>query len=213
MLTPPSSYGSLAEARQALANLGLYKEFLLPGGVGVDIQSLIRPECEVVWESSVDAPPQILVECQAQECPEFLLAGFLELFVGLPANTPNLTMLTLTEHTSHDMMEWSVGMAQEREELLHHFIESAKVMCTKLIAAGYWADFIDPSSGRAFYSPHSNAVLTETDDRYRYFGFEVLDLGCCKCISHHLWGTRTFVGSLFTDAPSNCDVVQGMMNL
>ena len=29
-------------------------------------------------------------------------------------------MLTLTEHTSHDMMEWSVGMAQEREELLHH---------------------------------------------------------------------------------------------
>ena len=45
-----SGYGSLAEARQALANLGLYKEFLLPGGVGVDIQSLIRPECEVVWE-------------------------------------------------------------------------------------------------------------------------------------------------------------------
>jgi len=60
------------------------------------------------------------MECQAQECPSFLLAGFLELFVGLPTDTPNLTMLTLTEHTTHDMMEWSVGMEQEREELLHH---------------------------------------------------------------------------------------------
>ena len=71
-------------------------------------------------QSSVDAPSHVVVECQAQECPSFLITGFLELFVGLPVNTTKLTMVTLTEHTDHDMMEWSPAMAQEREELLHH---------------------------------------------------------------------------------------------
>ena len=73
-----------------------------------------------ISQSSVDAPCHVMVECQAQECPSFLITGFLELFVGLPVDTAKLTMLTLTEHTTHDMMEWSPAMAQEREELLHH---------------------------------------------------------------------------------------------
>ena len=40
--------------------------------------------------------------------------------MGLPVDTTKLTMVTLTEHTTHDMMEWSPGMAQEREDILHH---------------------------------------------------------------------------------------------
>ena len=73
-----------------------------------------------ISQSSVDAPSHVMVECQAQECPSFLISGFLELFVGLPVDTGKLTMVTLTEHTTYDMMEWSSAMAQEREELLHH---------------------------------------------------------------------------------------------
>ena len=44
------SLSGLTEARQALASLGLYREFPLPGGVGVDMQPWIRQECAVVWE-------------------------------------------------------------------------------------------------------------------------------------------------------------------
>ena len=32
---------------------------------------------------------------------------------------------------------------------LFQFVENAKQVCEHLQAAGYWADFIDPSSGKA----------------------------------------------------------------
>ena len=64
-----------------------------------------------------------------------------------------------------------------------------------------------------FYSPYSHATLFETDDRFRYFGFEILDLGCCKCISHPLWGPHTFVGTIFTDASTSTPAIQSIMEL
>lgn len=36
------------------------------------------------------------------------------------------------------------------------FIDSAKEICARLTGAGYWADFIDPASGRAVSSEMVN---------------------------------------------------------
>ncbi len=57
---------------------------------------------------------------------------------------------------------------------------------------------------------HTNATMFETDERYRRLGFEIDDLGCCKVIRHHCWGTRAYVGCLFTNAPVEHPVIHDL---
>ncbi len=74
------------------------------------------------------------------------------------------------------------------------FITLAKEICEQLRESGHWADFVDPSSSQMYYSPHSNDTLAETDDRMRYLGLDIQDLGCCKVVFHPQWKAHVFVG-------------------
>ncbi|NXV66362.1 MMAD protein, partial [Molothrus ater] len=146
------------------------------------------------------------VECAVQACPELLRKDFQSLFPE--ANPKRLTVLTVTQKSQHDMSVWSQEVEDEREMLLENFINGAKEICYAISAEGYWADFIDPSSGLAFFGPYSNNPLLETDERYRHLGFAVDDLGCCKVIRHNLWGTHVLVGSIFTNAEPDSPIMR-----
>lgn len=152
--------------------------------------------------------PSDILECKAQQCPELVKKDFLDLFPGHKLKDGPLSVVTLSQKTQHDMSSWSVDMELERDELIECFILAAEDICTSLQAEGYWADFIDPSSGRPYHGQFTNATLFETDERYRYLGFRIEDLGCCKIISHRLWGTHVFVGAIFTNAPVDSDVLE-----
>lgn len=140
------------------------------------------------------------MEYRAHKCPVLLRKEFKDLFPQRNIMEGELTVITISLKTKNDMTTWSSEVEQEREELLEMFIQGAAGICQAFEKAGFWADFIDPSSGKPFNSSHTNFTLFETDERYRKLGFEIHDLGCCKVISHPVWGTHAYIGCMFTSA-------------
>lgn len=146
------------------------------------------------------------VECVIQTCPELLKKDFQAMFPEAPPS--NMMVVTVTQKTCSDMTGWSSEVEQEREHMLEKFIEGAKEICLALHREGFWADFIDPSSGLAFFGPYTNSTLFETDERYGQLGFHIEDLGCCRVIRHSRWGSHVFVGSIFTNAPLDTPIME-----
>lgn len=140
-------------------------------------------------------------ECIAHECSSKLKREFQDLFPSRNLLQQNLTAITISQQTHNDMSVWNSNVEQEREELLQQFNSGAKEICSSLQTLGYWADFIDPASGLPFFGEHTNSSLYETDHRFTHFGFSLTDLGCCKVISHAIWGHHAYVGIIFTNAP------------
>lgn len=153
-----------------------------------------------------------LLECVAQDCSKSFCKDFQGLFPDRDLSADDLTVITLSQKTENDMTSWSDAVEEERESLLANFICGAKEICQSLRQAGFWADFIDPASGIPFLGSHTNDSLFETDERYKKLGFDIEDLGCCKVIRHHLWGTHVYVGSLFTNAPFDTPMIQQIMH-
>jgi hypothetical protein len=153
-----------------------------------------------------------ILECVAHECPELMAKDFQELFPSRHLDR-NTTVITICQRSKMDMASWSPEMEQERDELMEHFMQLAQEFTNKLNEAGFWADYIDPYSGRAYNGPYSNATLFETDERYRKLGFEIDDLGCCKVTRHHRWGSKSFVGCLFTNAPIHSTALSDLLRI
>lgn len=156
--------------------------------------------------------PENLLECKALPCPKLLIKDLATLFPSRPGLANELTAVTLAQRTEHDMAGWSELMETEREVLLKQFVEAALSICSALSAEGFWADFVDPSSGRPYYGDYTSDTLFETDDRYRYLGFKIEDLGCCKVVSHRIFGTHVFVGAIFTSAPAKSEILEDILN-
>uniref|UniRef100_A0A0N5ATJ1 Methylmalonic aciduria and homocystinuria type D protein n=1 Tax=Syphacia muris TaxID=451379 RepID=A0A0N5ATJ1_9BILA len=101
----------------------------------------------------------------------------------------------------------------ERLQLTASFIEVALWVCQIIRKAGFWADFIDPSSGRPYFGRTTNATLCGADERYRNLGFQVVDSGCCKVLEHGAWGRNVFVGTIFTNAPIHASVLSEIISV
>lgn len=186
----------------------IHKDVLIQAENEIDLMEATEASesCEKPIPTAED-----LLECVAHECPELLRKDFADLFPWRDVMQGNFTVITVSQKTKEDMSGWSMEVEAEREELLESFILGATEICEALQKAGYWADFIDPSSGKPFMSQHNtNSVLFETDERYHKLGFEIEDLGCCKVIRHHIWGTHAYIGCLFTNAPTTDPILQVM---
>jgi len=147
-------------------------------------------------------------DISAVDCPKLLRKDLKELFPGEKFGGRSVSVLNVTQQTENDMAIWAQTAEVERRDLTSKFVNTALTLCTWLKQHGYWADFIDPDSGRPYLSAYTNSTLFETDERYGQLGFEIEDLGCCKVIKHSKWSTRAMVGTIFTDAPLDSQVIQ-----
>lgn len=62
--------------------------------------------------------------------------------------TGDFTVVSICQRTQNDMSGWSEGVDEERESLTALYVDTATELCSMLNNAGYWADFIDPCSGK-----------------------------------------------------------------
>jgi hypothetical protein len=144
-----------------------------------------------------------IFELKAYNCPKSLLNDFQSYFRMNSIGESAMTVVTISFKSEHDMALWNSRVETEREFLTEKFVDTAQEMCQHLEQEGFWADFIDPSSGTLHRGPYTHATFYEADERYQTLGFEIIDMGCCKVISHHEWGTRTYVGCVLTNASVN----------
>jgi len=166
---------------------------------------------EVIEMSEIEHNANL--EVTALNCPPALVKDLIGMFPDQQlTHQSRLTVLNLTQKSDNDMSAWSLKMEMERDKLTHAFIESAMNICEHLKREGYWADFIDPTSGRPYLGGFTNLTLFETDERYNQLGFNIEDLGCCKVVKHVLWGSHAFVGTIFTSAPLDDEAIQNVLN-
>ncbi|XP_062421244.1 metabolism of cobalamin associated Db isoform X2 [Pungitius pungitius] len=213
------------------------QRFQLPGNVGFDCQlqmkSLAQSKVPDVLSSQPSSESHKLIlaqvngesfdvhradqyfdssslECAVQCCPEPLKKDFQSMFPEAPSTV--MMVVTVTQKTRNDMTSWCAEVEQERDQMLNKFCDGAQEICHALQMEGFWADFIDPSSGLAFFGSYTNNTLFETDDRYRHLGFQIEDLGCCRVIRHSLWGTHVFVGTMLTSAPPSSLIMKKLQS-
>jgi len=162
---------------------------------------------------ALETEQSVTLELTAMDCPPALKRDLISLFPDHKVSVQSrMTVLNLTQKSDNDMSAWSLQMEMERDRLTAGFIESAMNICEQLKQDGFWADFIDPTSGRAFLGSFTNSTLFETDERYNQLGFNVEDLGCCKVVKHVLWDSCVFVGTIFTNAPLEHDAIKNVLS-
>ncbi|XP_060922932.1 metabolism of cobalamin associated Da [Limanda limanda] len=150
-------------------------------------------------------------DCYINSCPELLRKDLELLFPAAP--TTSITVVTVTQRSLR--CEEPVE-EPDKDQLLHRFVSGAKEMCFALWTAGYWADFIDPTTGTAFFASPASQTQLQTDVGLRELGFHIEVSGSCTVIRHILRGTPLFVGTVFTNAPTYSSAIarlQGLSNV
>ncbi|CAM4958288.1 unnamed protein product [Rotaria socialis] len=181
----------------------LNSRFPLPGRIGffyetnviskpVQEQELLNSPNMLSAGSAAKSQEEILsklmnsnnVEIRTYDCPTSISSKLNNLFLNYDVLNQPLTAITVAFKTKSDMSKWSVEVENERNQLIAQFNKLAQEISTYLNKKQYWVDFIDPSNGKPYYGPSTSDALFETDERYRNFGINVVDLGCCRVIEH-----------------------------
>ncbi|XP_047007554.1 metabolism of cobalamin associated Da isoform X1 [Ictalurus punctatus] len=157
----------------------------------------------LVWTQRISKAEEYFtlcdVECSMHSCSELLKQELESFFPALPVSA--ITVVTIKQKKNTTEAELST------RQLLDNFINGAKEICFLLWRGGYWADFIHPSSGRAYFSAASHDPVSQADQQ-RHSGFHIEDVASCRVTVHVLSDTHALAGTLITSAPSGSLIMQ-----
>ncbi|CAL9698801.1 unnamed protein product [Knipowitschia caucasica] len=143
---------------------------------------------------------QTETDCIINSCPELLRKDLELMFPSVPPSA--ITVVTVTQKSGR-----CEDPRQEDGHQFDRFVSGAKEMCFALWTAGYWADFIDPTTGGAFFASASGPSSLRSEQDLRDLGFHIEVSASCTVIRHILRGTPMFVGTVFTNAPTHSAAV------
>lgn len=96
--------------------------------------------------------------------------------------------------------------------LYSQFVLAAREMCARLRMHGYWADFMNPFSGKPFHSYASGKKLYKVDARFRGLGIRFEEHDACLVIAADDAAVPPpFSGSVFTTAPVSLTMLQALV--
>jgi hypothetical protein len=160
--------------------------------------------------SSEEPRPRFTLSLNALDSPALLKNELNQVFSEVDLEARNVTVVNVGFALENET-PWNEAMEVERMQLMSMFIELANTICVSLHHSGYWADFVDPRSGRPYLGRYADTQVFETDDRYRHLSFDVENVGPCKMVKTVPWGEQPFFGSIFTDAPIKSDTLRDII--
>ncbi|XP_019758350.1 cobalamin trafficking protein CblD isoform X2 [Dendroctonus ponderosae] len=167
----------------------------LRGNIGLawyDTHTTIKTHHEVIMEQMDDTSdhPEADMLLRVQTCPTVLRQTVCELFPYRPLQKSELSVITINLKPDGKLIKSNKEVETERmAQMLRH--------------NGYWADFINPFSGRPYLVPSGSNELYKSDEKFRCLDFQIFEIDECKVISNEGTLSKRFIGSLFTNAPCN----------
>lgn len=86
------------------------------------------------------------------------------------------------------------------------FLITAKNICGKLRKSGYWADFVNPFSGRPYLVPNGLNELYKADEKFRCLDFQIFEIDECKVICNEGLLSKRFIGLCWFGNKSSFDL-------
>ncbi|KAH8366975.1 hypothetical protein KR200_012091, partial [Drosophila serrata] len=172
--------------------------FYLPHAIGPAWQgdtttaSLMGPLGELVNFMKEDNKDGSRLEFACCDCPALLRGSITELFpmrIGSHRHSP-ITMLTLSNEG--DIEKGAIK-----------FVLAARDICFRLMAFGYWADFLNPFSGKPYIMPKEGLTLYKQDQRFRGINMLLTQKSHCLVISAAKNDRTKFSGTIYCTAPSD----------
>ncbi|KAJ3021343.1 hypothetical protein HKX48_008738 [Thoreauomyces humboldtii] len=121
-----------------------------------------------------------------------------------PGLSSDLLVIPTFQQSVFDLVSVTNETQWERDLLLDYIHVFALAIVTQLRRQSYWADLTDPASGYpAFSEARGISLYPDVDGCVQLLGYQTVQAGCCRVITHPSWGTRNYPATIFCAAPVN----------